>query len=91
MIISRGELLLVLAVMGGLWVYYLWPSTSPQHAQTLMEFCTVLQRQSEADEAQYNKDPGSWTSADQQRHDAGFKQYVEKCVVNGKGIAPSAM
>ena len=64
---------------------------SKPHVATLMEYCTNLQRQSEADERRYNADPSSFTAADKARHDEGFQNYFAHCRgSDGMGIAPSA-
>jgi hypothetical protein len=64
---------------------------SKPHVLTLMEHCTALQRQSEADEKRYTADPSSFTAADKARYDAGFQDYFANCRdSSGHGIAPSA-
>lgn len=62
---------------------------SRPHVATLLDFCTALQRQSEADVKKYHE--GTMTEEDRARHDAGFELYKSKCIgPDGKGIAPSA-
>ena len=64
---------------------------SKPHVPTLMEHCTSLERQSEADQKRAVANPDSWTRADQDRFDAGFKDYFDHCRdSSGHGIAPSA-
>lgn len=65
---------------------------SRPHQATLMEFCTALQRQSEADVKCYNHgDTCKFTDEMKKRHADGFEIYKSKCVdKDGRGIAPSA-